>query len=68
MMISNKLKVLCLTTTAILSTSCITTIKQSHVHLHDSPGALVIIQIKGSDADDSLNGNQPTFTLPLTQR
>lgn len=51
----NKLKILALTTTAILSSSCITTIKQSHVNIHDSPGALVIIQIKGSDAQDSLN-------------
>ena len=65
----SRFKVLCITTTAILlGSGCITTIKQSHVHIHESPGALVIIQIKGSDAQDSLNGNEGEVSLPIVQK
>ena len=67
---SNKLKILCLTATAtaiLLGSGCMT-IKESHVHIHDSDKAAVFIIIKGSDAQDSLNGNEPKFTLPIIVR
>ena len=64
---TNKLRILILNAVAILCSGCMT-IKESHVHIHDSDQAAVFIIIKGSDAKDSLNGNEADFSMPIVQK
>lgn len=49
----------------LLGSGCVVTVKESHTYIycgHD-PHIHVINNVKGSDAEDSLNGNKPQLKL-----